>query len=173
MRNIIVAYPSKDMAMQLKNVLEADGLYVSHICGTGASILGIAADMRSGVIITASILRDMSAGTMAERLPAGFDIVALSKGGRKEYMGNMISLPLPLNKEEFLNTVEILVASDSSFTDRKINDSQIISNAKSILMNMHNLTEMQAHKFLQKESMKQSKKMVDIANDIIYKFNDR
>lgn len=173
MRNIIVAYPTKDMAMQLRNVLEHNGLYVSHVCGTGSSALGIAADMRSGVIVTASILRDMSAGTLAERLPAGFDIVALSKGGREEYMGNLISLPLPLNKAEFIKTVEVLVATETSFTDRTADDKQIISNAKAILMNVNNMTEMQAHKYLQSESMKRSKKMVDIANEVIYKFNDR
>lgn len=173
MRNIIVAYPSKEMAMQLKNVLEKDGLYVSHVCGTGSSTLGIAADMRSGVIVTASILRDMSAGTLAERLPAGFDIVALSRSGREEYMGNLISLPLPLDKSEFLRTVEILVATETSFTDRSTDEKQIISNAKSILMNIKQISEMQAHKFLQNESMKKSKKMVEVAEEIIYKFNDR
>ena len=77
MKNIIVAYPNRNTALQLKSVLEQDGLYVSHICATGASALGIAADMRSGVIICASILRDMGAAVMAERLPSGFDVIAL------------------------------------------------------------------------------------------------
>ena len=86
MKSIIVAYPVKQTALQIKNVLESEGLYVSHICGTGASVLNIAADMRGGVIVCASILRDMGAGTIAERLPAGFDIVALSKSGRQSYI---------------------------------------------------------------------------------------
>lgn len=172
MRNIIVAYPNKDMAIQLRNVLEQDGLHVSHICGTGSSVLGIAGDMRSGVIVTAAILRDATAVSLAERLPAGFDIVALSKGGKEEYVGNLISLPLPLNKQDFLRTVEILVATDTSFTDRNNDEKQIISNAKTILMNDTGMSEMQAHKFLQNESMKKSKKMVDVALEIISSIND-
>ena len=143
MKNIIVAYPNRNTALQLKSVLEQDGLYVSHICATGASALGIAADMRSGVIICASILRDMGAAVMAERLPSGFD---------------------------FLRTVEILVTTESSFTDRNLNDSEYISNAKAILMNINSMTEMQAHKFLQNESMKSGMKMVDVAKDIITRF---
>lgn len=172
MRSIIVAYPNKDMAIQLRNVLVEDGLYVSHICGTGSSVLGIASDMRSGVIVTASILRDTTATALAERLPAGFDIVALTKGGREDFMGNLISLPLPLNKNDFLRTVEILVATDSSFTNRANDEKQIISNAKTILMNDTGMSEMQAHKFLQDESMRRSKKMVDIASEIVASISD-
>lgn len=170
MKNIIVAYPNRNTALQLKSVLEQNGLYVSHICATGASALGIAADMRSGVIICASILRDMGAAIMAERLPSGFDVIALSKSGKEDYMGNLICLPLPLDKDDFLRTVEILVTTESSFTDRNLNDSEYISNAKAILMNINSMTEMQAHKFLQNESMKSGMKMVDVAKDIIARF---
>lgn len=170
MKNIIVAYPSRNTALQLKSALEQDGLYVSHICATGASVLGIAADMRSGVIVCASILRDMGAGVLAEQLPAGFDIIALSKSGREDYMGNLICMPLPLDKDEFLRTAEILVTTESSFTSRNLKDSEYISNAKAVLMNINDMTEMQAHKFLQSESMRCGMKMVDIAKDIIAKF---
>lgn len=171
MKNIIVAFPKKNTAMLLRNVLTENGLYVSHICATGASVLRIAADMRSGIIITASMLSDMSAVLLSERLPAGFDVVAITSQGREEYMGNFISLPLPLDRQEFLSTVEILASSDASFTDRNQNEREIISNAKTVLMKMHNMTEMQAHKYLQKQSMKKSKKMVEIAKEIINEIN--
>ena len=85
-------------------------------------------------------------------------------------MGNLICLPLPLDKDDFLRTVEILVTTESSFTDRNLNDSEYISNAKAILMNINSMTEMQAHKFLQNESMKSGMKMVDVAKDIIARF---
>lgn len=171
MKSIIIAFPQKKLAMQLRSVLTEDGLYVSHICATGATVLGIAANMRNGVIITASVLSDMSATLLSERLPAGFDIVAISNQGKKEYMGNLISLPLPLDKQEFLSTIEILVASDASFTTRSQNDRDYISKAKAILMNIKGISEMQAHKYLQQESMKKSKKMIDIAKEIIDEIN--
>lgn len=85
-------------------------------------------------------------------------------------MGNLICLPLPLDKDEFLRTVEILVTTESSFTDRNLSDSEYISNAKAILINTNAMSEMQAHKFLQSESMRCGKKMVDVAKDIIAKF---
>lgn len=171
MKNIIIAYPIKDTAMQIKNVLEDNGFYVSHICATGASALSIASDMRCGVIVCASILRDMGANILAENLPPDFDVVALSRGGRENYMGNLVSLPLPLNREEFVETVAVLAATDSSFTRRSADDSDIISNAKLILMSINDMTEMQAHKYLQRESMKSGKKIAEVAKKIIKQFS--
>lgn len=167
MKSIIIAYPIKNTALQIKNVLENEGIPVAFVCATGASVLNIASDMRSGVIVCASVLRDMSAAALAERLPAGFDIVALSNSGRQEYMGNYISLPLPLDREEFVSTVAILNSSESSFTNRNKADADYISQAKHILMNINSITEMQAHKYIQQLSMKSGKKLVDIARDIV------
>ncbi len=171
MKSIIVAYPTRDTAFRLKQVLETEGLYVSHVCGTGSSVLGIAGDMRGGVVVCAGILRDMSAAAIAERLPANFDVVALTQGGKTDYLGNLISLPLPLDREEFINTVSVLVSSESSFTNRSLKDADYISAAKTILMRTNEMTEMQAHKFLQKESMRQGKKMKDLAKEILSEYS--
>ncbi len=167
MKSIIVAYPKRKLAMQLRNVLEDDGLYVSHICATGASVLGIASELRSGIIITAAVLSDMSAAAMADRLPGGFDVVALSSNGHEDYIGNLITLPLPLDREVFLKTVETLVATTYANTNRKQEEKALISQAKSVLICTRNMTEMQAHKYLQSESMRRSKKITEIANEIL------
>ncbi len=172
MKEIIIAYPVKATALQLRSMLENEGFHVSYVCATGASVLSIAQDLREGVVVCASILSDMGAGILSEHLPVGFDVVALSKNGREEYMGNLINLPLPVHRDEFLQTVSILVSTRSSFTQRKGNDNEIISNAKLILMNSKNITESQAHQYLQKESMHTGKKIVDLAKEIINDFTE-
>ena len=136
---------------------------MSHICALGSSALGAAGEKDAGVIICASLLRDMGAGTLAEQLPADFDVVALSKNGKTEYMGNLITLTLPLDRQ-------VLVSSKSSFTRRKEADEDLISNAKLVLMNTQDMTELQAHRFLQKESMRTGLKITDLAQKIINDF---
>lgn len=170
MRNIIIAYPVKETAQKLRLLIESEGFYVSHICALGSSVLSIAQEMREGVIVCASILSDMSAGNLAEHLPPDFDVVALSRDGTQEYMGNLISLPLPVNRAEFIDTIAVLANSRSSFTRRSSDDSEIIHNAKLIIMNNMNLTEAQAHKHLQNESMKTGKKLVELAKEIVNDF---
>ncbi len=172
MKDIIIAYPSKDAALQLRSLLEGEGFHVSFICATGSSVLRIAHNLREGIVVCASILSDMGAGALAENLPAGFDVVALSKNGREEYMGNLINMPLPIHKDEFLQTVSILVSTRSAFTQRNKDDNEIISNAKLVLMNSGDISESQAHKYLQKESMRTGKKLVDLAKEIINDFTE-
>lgn len=170
MKDIIIAYPVKETAMQLRSLLESEGYHVSYVCALGSSVLSIAHNLNEGVVICASILSDMGAGVLAENLPYGFDVVALSKNGIPEYMGNLVSLPLPVNKAEFLQTVAVLVSTRSSFTQRKNDESEIISNAKLILMNANGITESQAHKYMQQESMRTGKKLMDLAKEIINDF---
>ncbi|MDD6729170.1 MAG: ANTAR domain-containing protein [Eubacteriales bacterium] len=170
MRNIIIAYPVKDIALKLRLMLENEGLHVSCVCALGSSALNIAQDMREGIIVCAENLSDMSAANIAEHLPPDFDIVALSKNGTQSYMGNLIYLPLPVNRDEFISTVTILASSTSAFTRRDGDEAEIISNAKVIIMNNMDMTETQAHKYLQNESMKTGKKLVAVAQEIINDF---
>ena len=165
MKDIIIAYPNKEVALRLRALLVGEGFRVSHICALGSSALGAAGEKDAGVIICASLLRDMGAGTLAEQLPADFDVVALSKNGKTEYMGNLITLTLPLDRQ-----VAVLGSSKSSFTRRKEADEDLISNAKLVLMNTQDMTELQAHRFLQKESMRTGLKITDLAQKIINDF---
>ena len=170
MKDIIIAYPVKDTAMQLRSLLESEGYHVSYVCAKGSSVLSLAQNLNDGVVICASILSDMGAGVLAENLPYGFDVISLSKNGREEYMGNLVNLPLPVNKSEFLQTVSVLVSTRSSFTQRSVDDSELISKAKLILMQTNDIGEIAAHKYLQKESMKKGRKITEIAKEIINDF---
>ena len=111
MRDILVAYPSKDTALKLRSLLECEGFNVTYVCATGASVLSIAQEMSEGVIVCAESLRDMTAGNIAEHLPPGFDIVALTRGDTDSFMSNLVYLPLPVDRQEFLSTVSVLVNS--------------------------------------------------------------
>lgn len=167
MRDIIVVYPVKDTAMAIRALIEKGGYHVSHICALGSSALEIAYLKRNGIIVCPFLMKDMSSADLAESLPNDFDVIALSKNGVEQYMGNMIVLPLPINKNEFLKTIGILVSSKANFTRRSDTDNDYISKAKQALMSIKGMNEAQAHKFLQSQSMKSGKKMVAVAMHIL------
>lgn len=170
MKDIIIAYPNKDAALNLRAFLSAEGFSVTHVCALGSSALGIAREKEAGIIVCASLLQDMGAGALAEHLPPNFDVIALSPNGRAEYMGNLLTLPLPLDRQDFLQTVGVLAASASSFTRRREADADFIADAKLVLMNTQDMTELQAHRYLQKESMRTGLKIRDIARKVISEF---
>lgn len=167
MKDIVVVYPNKETAKAIRVLIEKGGYHVSHICALGATALEIAHAKRSGVIVCPFLMRDMSSAALAEALPQDFDVIALSKTGRELYMGNMITLPLPIDTKEFLQTVGILASSKSGFTKRSESDNDYISKAKQALMSVRGMSEAQAHKYLQNESMHHGKKLVQAAMDIL------
>ena len=167
MKDIIVVYPVKETAMAIRALIERGGFHVSHICALGSSALEISYAKKSGVIVCPFVMKDMSSAQLAEALPIDFDVIALSKSGSEQYMGNMITLPLPINTEDFLQTVGLLASSKSSFARRSESDTDYISKAKQALMNLKGMSEMQAHKYLQTESMRSGKKLAQTAMDIL------
>ncbi|MDE5605112.1 MAG: response regulator [Eubacterium sp.] len=171
MKDIIVVYPSRDTAMKLRALIEKGGYHVSHICAHGSTALEIAQEKRNGVIVCPFVMRDMSSADLADALPNDFDVIALSKNGREQYMGNMLTLAMPLNVSEFLQTVGILASSQSGFTKRSESENDYISKAKEALMSVKGMSEMQAHKYLQQVSMNSGKKLLQTAMDILDELN--
>lgn len=167
LKDVIVVFPVKETALSLRALIEKNGFHVSCVCALGTSALDAAQHTTQGVMVCPFLMRDMSAAELAEQLPNGFDVIALSKNGVEQYMGNLITLPLPMDRMEFINTVAMLVNSKSSFTRRAEADGDYISKAKQALMSIKGMSEMQAHKFLQKESMRSGKKISAVAMDIL------
>lgn len=167
MKDIIVVHPVKETAMAIRSLIEEGGFHVSHICALASSALEIAYSKRNGIIVCPFVMRDMTSTDMAFRLPPDFDVIALSNNGSEQYMGNMITMTLPINVDEFLKTIGILSVSTSSFTKRSKNDEDYISKAKEVLISVKGMNENEAHKFLQTESMKTGKNIVKIAMNIL------
>ena len=163
MKDIIVVYPKKETALAIRSMIEKSGFCVTHICALGSSALEIAHEKQSGVIVCPFVMKDITAA----EVPQGFDIIALSKNGSEQYMGNMITLPVPMDRSDFLNTVHMLASSKSSFTRRTGEDGEYIAKAKEALMHLKGISETQAHRYLQQESMRSGKKIAAVAMDIL------
>ena len=153
--------------MKLRALIEKGGYHVSHICAHGSTALEIAQEKRKRFIGCPFFMSDMSSAELAEVLPDGFDIVALSKNGSEQYMGNMLTLTMPLDLNEFLQTIGILALSQSGFTKRSESENDYISKAKEALMSVKGMNEAQAHKYLQRVSMNSGKKLLQTAMDIL------
>ncbi|MCD7723501.1 MAG: ANTAR domain-containing protein [Clostridiales bacterium] len=168
MREIIVVYPVKRTAMLICSLLAKNELAVSDICALGATALSIAHNKAQCVIVCPFMMKDMSAAELANSVPQGVDIVALANGGSLEYMGNLITLPLPVDPQQFVQTVKILADSRTqSFTKRSRNDKEYIDKAKECLISAMNLSEEEAHKYLQQTSMKTRKSILELAMEIL------
>ena len=81
MVGIIVVFPNKDNATNIRNLLVRAGLNVTGVCTTGAQAMNYADSVDEGIIVCGYKLKDMMYSELREYLP-DFDCVTREMGRR-------------------------------------------------------------------------------------------
>lgn len=177
MTNIIVAFTKIEDAKSIKNILVKSGFGVTAVCTSGAQALGYADAFHDGIIIVSYRLADMICVELKHNLPEGFEMVVMaSQRVLAEVQGDgIIGLAMPLKVHELVSTVDML--SQGIIRRRKKQrekpkvrdekDAAIIASAKQLLMTRNNMTEEEAHRYLQKHSMDNGINLVETAQMLL------
>lgn len=180
MSSIIVANSNADSAKKIAAVLKSSGLPVYGICTTGAQVIDLTnRHYHGGVVVCSVQLLDMLAVNLP-RVTSNYDFLFLVKSFQADIVQNVdsVSLSVPLNRLNLVSSINMLL-NIADFTPAKIkkkiaegvpNEKVIIKQAKDLLMQRNHLTEMQAHRFIQKKSMDNCKKAVETAMIILEMF---
>ncbi len=167
LKDIIIVYPERETALAIRSFIVKNGFGVSRICSHASTALEFAGICDGqGIIVCPFIMSDMSAVDLAQQLPPGFDVIAFSKNGAEQYTDNLITMPVPVNRFEFIQVLSVLYSSKASFAGAEAEDERV-SAAKQALMAEKGMSEMQAHKYLQRESMKSGKRILQLAAEIL------
>lgn len=177
MTGIIVALPKIEDAKSIKNLLVRSGFTVIAACSSGAQVLSLTDDLNDGIVISGYRLPDMLYKELFDCLPEGFEMLLLaSQSLLLECVGSdIMCLGMPLKVHDLLNTVEMMVTSiaykrkksKDKPKDRKPEEIAMINEAKRLLMSRNNMTEEEAHRYIQKCSMDSSTNMVETAQMIL------
>lgn len=174
MKAILLALPRAQAAIQLKKALASASLPVAGLYASGAEVLTAASALPDGVVICGR-LPDLSAVQLAQLLPAGFDLVELLSSGQIPAQGysNVVSLHLPLNRMEFIGTVQALASASGVFfgahgeRGRSSGEKELVARAKAVLMRELSLSEPEAYRLLQQRSMAAGARMADTARKVL------
>jgi Response regulator with putative antiterminator output domain len=178
MANIIIVFPKEEEAKMVKNILLRHGYHVVGTCTTGSQALNIAETLRDGIVICGYKLIDMIYKELREYLPRNFKMLLISSpryiSDRKEN-NEIMYLSIPLKVYEFITAVETMEKEYTLAKNMRKNKSaphskseiEIISKAKELIMFRNNMTEPQAHKYIQKYSMESGRNMIETAQMII------
>ncbi len=173
MTNIIVAFAKLEDARRIKNILVKSGFGVTAVCTSGAQALGYADEFHDGLIIAGYRLADMICAELKRSLPEGFEA---SQRVLAEVQGDgIIGLAMPLKVHELVSTVDMLsqgiVRRRKKRREKpKVRDEKeaaIIAGAKQLLMARNNMTEEEAHRYLQKHSMDNGTNLVETAQMLL------
>lgn len=181
MTNIIVAFPKLEDAKSVKNILVKNGFSVNAVCTAGAQALSYADEFHDGIVICSYRLADMICVELNSNLPKGYEMIVMaSQRVLAEITGEgIMGLVMPLKVHELVNTVNMtsqtLVRRKRKLKEkprvRNEEEEAIIIKSKELLMKRNNMTEDEAHRYLQKHSMDNSTNLVETAQMVLAMMN--
>ncbi len=177
MLSIIIAFPKIEDAMSIKNALTRNGYEVNAACTTGAQVIGIANELDDGIVICGYRFPDMHYSELNNYLPKGFEMLLIASAMKLEECtdNNIVCLSMPIKMQDLLNTLQMMTYNYSKRKKkdkdkprpRSEADKAIIMKAKLVLMERNNMTEEEAHRYIQKNSMDSGTNMVEMAEMIL------
>jgi AmiR/NasT family two-component response regulator len=171
---ILVAFDKETSRTRIAEMLDSGGMPVRAAFRSGAEVKREARNMGSAVVVCGFKLSDMTADDLAIDLDKPNLILVIAKPAQLEHCENedIFKLAAPITKGDLLGTIRILLQLEEKYQrmahpQRSVEEEELISMAKEILMRKNSLTEAQAHRLLQRRSMDTGSRMVETAKLII------
>lgn len=173
MSSIIVAMPRIEDAKHINEMLKRRGLEAA-LCTTGSHVLSKVHQLDYGVVICASRLSDMYYVQLAEYLPDSFELLLIASPAVVENSPpGMMTLTMPVRAGDLNGTVELMLAQQTRRFKRKgpvkrtWQEQNYIDNAKRVLMERNHMSEQEAFRYIQKNSMDSGTNMAETAQMIL------
>lgn len=182
MNNIVIAFPKKEAGLNIRKILAQSGYNVAGVYTTGAQVLTNLPELESGVLICGSRFVDMMYTELYDYLPQGFEmlLVASHSTVMEKEISNLVSLVMPFKVHELLQTLEMMDERASRMRrkrrkmpkSRSKEEEELLIKAKQLLMERNQLTEDEAHHYIQKRSMESGTGLVEVAQMIMSLLED-
>ena len=177
MIGIIVAFPKEETGKKIKNILIRSGFHNVSVCTTDAQVLQTANEIHSGVVICAYRLGYVVYWQLKEDLPVGFEMITITSPEQWASNGvdGIVNLSQPLKVHDLLSTLEMVAYNVELSRKRRkkqprtrsAEEERMIKKAKDILMSRNNMSEEEAHRYLQKTSMDNATSFTETAQMIL------
>lgn len=177
MTNIIVAFSKPEDGRNIKGILVRNGFQVAAVCMSGSQAIAAAEGLGGGIVVSGCRFEDMQYDELRQCLPRTFDMLLISSPSRwtGQAVDHVIRLPMPLKVQDLLSTLEMMVQAQRRFASkphdrprkRSMQEQELIARAKGLLMERNNMTESEAHRYIQKCSMDSGTNLVETAQMVI------
>ncbi|MEZ3436898.1 MAG: ANTAR domain-containing protein [Lachnospiraceae bacterium] len=177
MTGIIVVLPNKDNAVGIRNLLVRYGLTVTGVCTSGAQAVNLADALEEGIVICGYKLKDMMYTQLREYLPDSFGLLLVAS--KNKWDGSLpegtVGLPMPIKAQDLMETLHMMLENMERRRKKRREEKKrrnprqqkIIAEAKSLLMERNHMSEEEAHRYLQKNSMDSGRNMAETAEMIL------
>lgn len=179
--NVIVAFPKLEDAKRIRNILVKNGFEVARVCTCGSQAIHGADRLGNGIVVCGGRFADMVYEELHSLLPSGFSMLLLASPGvfNGKAQNTAVCLALPLKVHELISTLAMLEElqhreqkrQKAEPRKRSGKDQEVIAYAKGLLMDRNQMTEQDAHRYMQKCSMDSGTGLVETAQKIVSLMN--
>lgn len=179
MQKVIVAFENEVNGAKVREIIESGGVAGCVPCRSAAEVKRAIHKQRLSIVICGFKLPDQSCEDLYQDLPVGCAMLMIGPQARLELCETegIFKLPSPITRGDLLASVRMLlqmrrfVPRRDAPAPRSEEDKLLVSQAKAVLMDRHGMTEEQAHRFLQKQSMDHGAKLTDTARLVLTEGN--
>ena len=177
MIDIIVVFPQTKDGQGIRNLLVRNGYRVGIACTSGAQAKTYMDNIDYGIVVCGYKFSDMMYSELFHDLGPTFEMLLVASRAKLEegVADGIVCVEMPLKSYDLLNTLEMMMQALERIRkkgrqkpkERNIAQKAIIDEAKKLLMNTRNMTEEEAHRFIQKSSMDSGTNMVETAQMVL------
>lgn len=174
MQRVVVAFESEKTCHRIKDIIEQEGLAPCIICRSGAEVKRVVAKQHVFTVICGFKLPDTSAVSLLEDLPQSCSMLLVANQSQLDLCddSDMFKLASPVSRGDLIGSVKMLLQLHQKLErytrpQRSDEEQSLIREAKAVLMYRNGMTEEEAHRFLQKQSMDHGAKLTDTARMVL------
>lgn len=181
MTNVVVAFSRLEDGRNIRNILVKNGFEVATVCTIGAQAISSTYELDSGIIVCGGRFADMVYHELYDCLPSGFRMLLVASPGlwNGRAPADVVCLGLPLKVNDLISTLEMMAESAVRRRkrqrvqprERSREETELIRQAKELLMDRNHMSEEAAHRYIQKCSMDSGTNMVETAQMIMSLIN--
>ncbi len=170
---ILVAMPKHDDSERIARMIRGSDIWEDvFICDTGSEILRRIEDMDISLVLCTRRMCDMGYEELYEYMPAATNMLLLTKDNRIDlFSSNIVVLQIPFKSADLINSMRMLLPEGyrrrSAKSARSVGDKITIDKAKMLLMDRNNMTEAEAYRYMQKNSMDMGRTLAETAHMIL------
>ena len=175
MQTVIVAFESGTISANIREILESGGEFSCLVCRSAAEVKRLVHKHHRCIIVCGFKLADETCEDLFYDLRSGCFMLMVAPQTRLELIETegIFKFQSPIRRVELLASVRMLVQfqhyvpREKGPVKRGGEEQRLIARAKAVLMDRHGMTEAQAHRFLQKQSMDNGVKLTDTARLVL------
>lgn len=174
MDQVIIAFESAKNCERVREIIESSGVASCIVCRSAAEVKRVVAKQHLSTVICGFKLPDETAEFLFGDLPPTCSMLMLAVQELLDLCqtDEIFKLSSPVSRGDLIASVRMLVQMSHRLEkyvrpQRSEEEVTVINEAKAVLMDRYNMTEAQAHRFLQKKSMDSGAKMVQTARLVL------